>query len=238
MHEFDVASIQKPIAEATKNLNLHSDAWLEIPNRREERPYTSHARQRNYEAHGQQLSNVQSKAPNNIFTKPCIIDPEAIPKLSALDLKPVVDELKKRQLNISAAGSSGDGIEQESTERLWNYVECGLYQAGNEAVRDIWGHIRATGLHLPVQGPSAMSKGGLADNIWVPIVELGLKEPETLNSICQYANEMYDTSGTRWLKLYFYVIQHMLLNRRGSEAIYWHDILSRRHPLDQQASSV
>ncbi|KFZ00406.1 hypothetical protein V498_00125 [Pseudogymnoascus sp. VKM F-4517 (FW-2822)] len=220
----------KPLNKLSLTPSDSSDAWLEIPNRREERPYTSHARQRNYETHGQQLSNVQSKAPNNIFTKPCIIDPEAIPKLSALDLKAVVDELKKRQLNISAAGSSGDEIEQESTERLWNYVECGLYQAGNEAVRDIWGHIRATGLHLPVQGPSAMSKGGLADNIWVPIVELGLKEPETLNSICQYANEMCDTSGTRWLKLYFYVIQHMLLNRRGSEAIYWHDILSRRHP--------
>ncbi|OBT68234.1 hypothetical protein VE03_02281 [Pseudogymnoascus sp. 23342-1-I1] len=220
-------------AKSSNKLSLapsdSSDARLEIPNRKGQRPYTTHARQQNHETHGQQLSGVQPKAQNDIFTKPYISGGGPIPKLSDLDLKSVVDELKKRQLNILAPGSSGDAVEQESTERLWSYVECGLHQAGDEAVRDIWRHIRSTGLHLPVQGPSAMSKGGLADNIWVPIVELGFKEPKTLNSICQYANEMYDTSGTRWLKLYFYVIQHMLLNRRGSEAVHWHDILSRRH---------
>lgn len=205
-----------------------SDARLEIPSRKGERPYTSCARQQNHETHGQ-LPGVQPEVQNNTFTKRSINEAESIPKLSDLDLKSVVDELKKRQLNTSTARSSGNAVEEESTERLWSYVECGLHQAGNEAVRDIWEHIRSIGLHLPVQGPSAMSKGGLADNIWVPIVELGFKESETLNSICQYANEMYDTSGTRWLKLYFYVIQHMLLNHRGSEALHWHEILSRRH---------
>ena len=206
-----------------------SDVRLEISNRIGERPYTPCTRQQNHETHEQQPSGVQPKAQNNIFTKPYISEAELIPRLSDVDLKSIVDELKKRQLNISAARSSGNAVEQVSTERLWGYMECGLHQAGNEAVRDIWGHIRSTGLHLPVQGPSAMRKGGLADNIWVPIVELGFKEPETLNSICQYANEMFDMSGTRWLKFYFYVIQHVLLSHRGSEAVYWHDILSHRH---------
>ncbi|ELR08911.1 hypothetical protein VC83_05857 [Pseudogymnoascus destructans] len=201
-----------------------SDARLEISNRKGERPYTSCTRQKDG-----QLPSIQPEVQNNTFTKRGINEAEPIPKLSDLDLKSVVDELKKRQLNTSTARSSGNAVGQESTERLWTYVECGLHQAGNEAVRDIWEHIRSPGLHLPVQGPSAMSKGGLADNIWVPIVELGFKEPETLSSICQYANEMYDTSGARWLKLYFYVIQHMLLNHRGSEAVHWHEKLSRRH---------
>jgi hypothetical protein len=205
-----------------------SDARLEISNRKGGRPYTSCTRQQKHEAHGQ-LPSVQPEVQNITFTKRGINEAEPIPKLSDLDLKSVVDELKKRQLNTSTARSFGNAVEQESTERLWSYVECGLHQDGSEAVRDIWEYIRSTGLYLPVQGPSAMSKGGLADNIWVPLVELGFKEPETLNSICQYANEMYDTSGTRWLKLYFYVIQHMLLNHRGSEALHWHDILSHRH---------
>ncbi|OBT99405.2 hypothetical protein VE01_02988 [Pseudogymnoascus verrucosus] len=206
----------------------NSDARLEISNRKGGRPYTSCTRQQKHEAHGQ-LPSVRPEVQNNTFTKRGINEAEPIPKLSDLDLKSVVDELKKRQLNTSTARSFGNTVEQESTERLWSYVECGLHQDGSEAVRDIWEYIRSTGLHLPVQGPSAMSKGGLADNIWVPIVELGFKEPETLDGICQYANEMYDASGTRWLKLYFYVIQHMLLNHRGSDAVHWHDILSRRH---------
>ncbi|KFY28929.1 hypothetical protein V493_02681 [Pseudogymnoascus sp. VKM F-4281 (FW-2241)] len=206
-----------------------SDVRLEIPNRKGEASHASHPRQKIHETRGQQLPDVQNEAQNVIFTKPSIGEAESIPKLSSLELKSVVDELKKRQLNISTARSSGNAVEQESTERLWSYVECGLHQAESKAVRDIWGHIRSTGLQLPVQGSSTMGKGALADNIWVPFVELGFKEPEMLESLCQYANELYDMSGTRWLKLYFYVIQHMLLNRRGSEAVYWHDILSPRH---------
>lgn len=202
-----------------------SDARLEIPNWQGARPFTSHTQKENHETHGQQLSGAQPVAQNNKFTS----EDEPIRNLSDLDLKSVVNELKRRQLNISTTRSPGNAVEQKSTERLWSYVECGLQHAGNEAVRNIWGYIRLAGLQLPVQGPSAIGKGALADNIWVPIVELGFKEPETLNSICQYANEMYDTSGTRWLKLYFYVVQHMLLHRRGSEAVYWHAVLSHRH---------
>lgn len=225
-------STYSPISKAKPSNKLSvtpsdsSDARLEISNQEGERPHASYS---HHESHGQPPSGIRPKAQNNTFTKPYISKAEPIPSLHDLDLKSVVDELKKRQLNISTTGSSGNAVEQESTERLWSYVERGLHQAGNEAARDIWGRIRSTGLQLPVQGPSAIGKGGLADNLWVPIVELGFKEPKTLNSICEYANEMYDTSGTRWLKLYFYVIQHMLLNHRGSEAVYWHDILSRRH---------
>lgn len=202
-----------------------SDTRLEIPSRQGARPFTTHSWKKNHETHGQQLPGAQPVTQNNKFTS----ENESIPKLSDSDLKSVVNELKRRQLNISSARSPENAVEQESTERLWSYVECGLQHAGNAAVRDTWGYIRSAGLQLPVQGPSTMGKGALADNIWVPIVELGLKEPETLNSICQYANEMYDTSGTRWLKLYFYVVQHMLLHHRGSEAVYWHDVLSHRH---------
>ncbi|KFY41143.1 hypothetical protein V494_03151 [Pseudogymnoascus sp. VKM F-4513 (FW-928)] len=219
---------RKPSSRLSVTRSYSSDARQEISNRTGDRPYASTG-QKDRETHGQQLPGVQPRARNNLYTKN-ISEAEPTPDSSDLDLKTVVDELKKRQLNAPTARSSGNAVEQESTERLWNYVEGRLQQADNDVVRDIWGHIRSTGLHLPLQGPSAMSKGTLADNIWVPIVELGFKESETLNSICQYANEMYDTSGTRWLKLYFYVIQHMLLNHRGSEAVYWHDILSRRHP--------
>ncbi|KFY26270.1 hypothetical protein V491_01381 [Pseudogymnoascus sp. VKM F-3775] len=202
-----------------------SDTRLEIPSRQGARPFTTHSWKKNHETHGQQLPGAQPVTQNNKFTS----EDESIPKLSDSDLKSVVNELKRRQLNISSARSPENAVEQESTERLWSYVECGLQHARNAAVRDTWGYIRSAGLQLPVQGPSTIGKGALADNIWVPIVELGLKEPETLNSICQYANEMYDTSGTRWLKLYFYVVQHMLLHHRGSEAVYWHDVLSHRH---------
>ncbi|KFY64352.1 hypothetical protein V497_01767 [Pseudogymnoascus sp. VKM F-4516 (FW-969)] len=224
------ASKAKPSNTISVTPSDNSDARLETSNRNGERTLASHTCwHQNHETHGQPPSCVLPKAPNNIFTKPYIREADSSPRSSDLDIKSVINELKKRQLNISTTGPPRNAAEQENTEQLWSYVERGLQQDGDEAVRDIWRHIMSIGLQLPVQGHSSVGKGGLADNIWVPIVELGFKEPETLKSICQYANEMYDTTGTRWLKLYFYVIQHMLLNRRGSEALYWHDILSHRH---------
>lgn len=146
------------------------------------------------------------------------------------DLKSTIERLKKAQLKVVENPQlANDEVYNQTTNRLWDLLVLRLSKHEGLEVAEIWKHIHSESLQLPVSGTSMISKGSLADSLWVPILELGFKDSEILKSICDYANELTDSSGKRWTKLYQYIMQHMLLNDRGSEAVYWHDILSDRH---------
>ena len=108
--------------------------------------------------------------------------------------------------------------------RLWaclfNYRKR-LY--GIEGVRMFWKAVHTGHFQFPVTGK-------FADKFWVEFVDLGLQDKNVLMEILIYANKMLDTEERRWSRLYVKIVQYLLGNGRGKEAIEWHDRLSQRHP--------
>lgn len=205
-----------------------NEARSKTPKSTIEEAHTSYTCEQNGKFHGDP-SPDRSKNQNGSDKLP-FSEAKRVPEPAVLDLRSIIDELKGVQLKATASGEPyKDKAHHESMKRLWGSLEYRLIRSDRKTAAEIWRYICSGGLELPVTGASPTGKGSLADNLWVPLLELGFKESETLKSICHYANELFDVSGKRWSKLYFYVVQHMLLNQRGSEAVYWHDILSRRH---------
>ncbi|KAI9742578.1 MAG: hypothetical protein M1818_003719 [Claussenomyces sp. TS43310] len=102
---------------------------------------------------------------------------------------------------------------------LMDYRQRRYGQAG---VLTIWRAIRSRGVKIPF--------GRNADKLWTSILDLGFKDPSLLQDICRYANELYDTTGRSWPRLYVAIMQHLLVQGDPAEALRWHDRLIDRHP--------
>jgi hypothetical protein len=71
--------------------------------------------------------------------------------------------------------------------------------------------------------------GAYAQRFWEEFVNLGLQDSKVLKEVWRYADQRLEETQERWSKLYVKIIQHLLLNGRGQEAIDWHNRLLERH---------
>jgi hypothetical protein len=72
--------------------------------------------------------------------------------------------------------------------------------------------------------------GSFAQLFWDEFITLGLQNDDVLKEVWEFADQMLELTDKRWTKLYTRVVQHMLVNGRGKEAITWHNRLFERHP--------
>lgn len=94
---------------------------------------------------------------------------------------------------------------------------------GIAGVRMFWNAVKRGDFRLPVVG-------AYAQLFWEEFVKLGLQDDKVLDEIVEYANQMLESKDARWSKLYIRIVQHMLLNGRGEDAIVWHNRLFDLHP--------
>jgi hypothetical protein len=102
---------------------------------------------------------------------------------------------------------------------LWRYR---TQNYGVPGIAMFWKAMRSRGLNLPVEEP-------LAACFWKPILELGFQDEVILCDIWSYVSELYESSGKRWRKLYYYVMEYMVLNRGREDAMIWHRRLYEHH---------
>jgi hypothetical protein len=98
---------------------------------------------------------------------------------------------------------------------------------GDTGVLEFWEDIQQRNIQLPTkQG----FEGRAANKCWMIFLALGFRQKDVLEEVWRYADKMLDSTGKRWPKLYTTIIQYMLLNDRGHEAVQWHTRLIDRHP--------
>jgi hypothetical protein len=106
---------------------------------------------------------------------------------------------------------------------LWAYLlDFRKRRYGFTGVAMFWAAVRKRGLLLPTVGP-------IADKFWPTFLQAGFEDMAMLQDICQYADELYDSSGKHWSKLYMYIMQHIILEEPNS-IVPWHERLIERHP--------
>ncbi len=107
---------------------------------------------------------------------------------------------------------------------LWTYLlEFRKRQYGDAGVAMVWAAVRKRRLMLPTEGC-------IADTIWPIFLQAALKDKQMLEDICQYADNVFDSSGKRWRKFYVYIMQHIVLNEQQCTIVPWHERLIDRHP--------
>lgn len=92
--------------------------------------------------------------------------------------------------------------------------ETFLQDNGEAGVRGLWDALRSGSIVLPTEGR-------IADRLWTALLDLGLQDTELQGQICNYADELFKTSGKRWPLLYTHIMRS---NSKGSQhdVIYWH----------------
>jgi hypothetical protein len=107
---------------------------------------------------------------------------------------------------------------------LWAYLlDFRKRRYGNVGVGIFWAAVRKRGLLLPTEG-------SIAETFWSTFLQAGFEDKEMLQDICKYADELYDSSGKHWSKLYMYIIQHIILKEEPDTLVLWHERLIERHP--------
>ena len=108
---------------------------------------------------------------------------------------------------------------------LWAYLlDFRKRRYGSAGVAMFWAAARKRGLLLPTEGP-------FADKIWPTFLQAGFEDKEMLQDICQYADDLYDSSGKHWPRLYMYIMQYIIL-KEPNTIVSWHKRLIERHPPD------
>jgi hypothetical protein len=107
---------------------------------------------------------------------------------------------------------------------LWAYLlDFRKRRYGGAGVAMFWAAVRKRGLQLPTERP-------IADKFWPTFLEAGFEDKEMLQDICQYADELYNSSGKHWSRLYMYIMQHIILKEKQYAIVPWHERLIERHP--------
>jgi hypothetical protein len=108
--------------------------------------------------------------------------------------------------------------------RLWTYL-LGFRKRhyGDAGVAMFWAAVRERGLELPTEG-------SIADKLWSIFLQAGFQDKQMLQDICRYADELFDSSGKHWSKLYVYIMQHIMLKEKHDTIVPWHERLIERHP--------
>lgn len=116
-----------------------------------------------------------------------------------------------------------DNIEFGKDINLWAFLwRYRTQKYGLPGVYMFWEAIRSRRFELPVEGIIAAS-------FWSSILELGFKDEVILHDIWTYSSELYVKSKKRWLRLYFYVMEYMVLNRGPEDIMTWHRRLYEHH---------
>lgn len=108
--------------------------------------------------------------------------------------------------------------------KLWGYLLNYRQQAhGLVGIRMFWNAITTRGMLLP-------TSGALAKKIWTTFLELGFTDYNILNQVCDYADNILERHGKRWLLLYVSILEHMLIHENSKNALSWHRRLFAHHP--------
>jgi hypothetical protein len=91
-----------------------------------------------------------------------------------------------------------------------------------------WDAAKRGDFQVPVEGP-------YAPLFWEEFVKLGLQDQEVLAEVAELGNRTLESTDKGWPGLYTKVIQHMLLNGRGKEAVEWHNRFFQIHTPAREA---
>lgn len=129
--------------------------------------------------------------------------------------------------NIESKGSRLVVQQTHRTDlRLWACLfDYRQRTYGISGVRMFWHAANRGDFQVPVTG-------AYAQLFWGGFVKLGLQDKDVLNEILEYANKMLKSTNERWSKFYISIVQYMLLNGRGKDAIAWHNRLFELHSPD------
>ncbi|KAI9879778.1 MAG: hypothetical protein M1830_007220 [Pleopsidium flavum] len=102
---------------------------------------------------------------------------------------------------------------------------------GSRGVADIWKGIRKRRLKLPSSGPQA-------ETLWNAIIALGFTRPDVLAQVYEYAQGLFEDTGTRWKGLYRTIIAHFVATE-PKKVHDWHMRLRWNHsPLPEHVDFI
>lgn len=102
---------------------------------------------------------------------------------------------------------------------------------GIEGLSMFWEAVKTRGIDLPTRDYRESKGIGLpAEKLWMAFLTLGFQDKKVLEEVVTYADDILEKHRRRWLRLYVTIIQHLLVNDRGSEALSWHNRLFEKHP--------
>lgn len=104
----------------------------------------------------------------------------------------------------------------ENDMELWNcLLEFAHRRMGHDGVLVVWDAIsKRRSLHLV--------EGSLAQSFWSTILNTAVLSNSALRNLISYAEWMLETHNSRWPRLYFTVMSHMLENGLKGEVLRWH----------------
>lgn len=122
-----------------------------------------------------------------------------------------------RQRLVDLPGHGGD-------MGLWiSLLEYRQRIYGVDGTRMVWNAMRKRGVRIPTDGP-------LASKFWTMLIDAGVQDEQLLQELWKYAENVLESSGQRWSRLYVSIVTYLLLHGRGQEALDWHNILIADHP--------
>lgn len=100
---------------------------------------------------------------------------------------------------------------------------------GMEGIRMYWEAVKKRRIILPTRDETKDMEL-TAGKLWTSFLTLGFRDNKVLEEVCSYADNLLETKGHRWSRLYSTIVQHFLTKDQGAEALVWHDRLFERHP--------